>query len=137
MAYPTSQDRAEAFKSTLYAGIAGQGSTEGNRFVYPVEAIGKPIFDTWWENRVLDHLRGVVIPLLSDTTQGKWVRSISSQVAAATLNRRFFVTEKGYFGLAPATTQPRDLVCILLGGRVPYTIQKTVDVDASNIISDT
>ena len=137
MAYPTGQDRAEAFKSTLCAGIAGQGSAEGKRFIYPAEAIGKPIFDTWWENRVLDHLRGAFKRLLSDTTEGKWVRSISSQVAAATLNRRFFVTEKGYFGLGPATTKPGDLVCILLGGRVPYTIRKTVDADASNKMSDT
>lgn len=67
---------------------------------------------------------------------GNWILSISTQVGAATLNRRFFVTEKGYFGLAPATTQPGDLVCILLGGKVPYIVRKTVDADAPNKIAD-
>ena len=135
-AYPTGQDRAEAFQSTLCAGIAGQGSTEGKRFVYPVEAIGKPIFDAWWGNRVLDHLRGVFRPPSPEMPHGKWILSISTQVGAATRNRRFFVTEKGYFGLAPAATQPGDLVCILLGGRVPYIVRKTVDTDAPKKIAD-
>jgi len=136
-AYPTGQDRAEAFQHTLCAGIAGQGSTEGKRFVYVAKALRKPIFDAWWENRVLDHLRGEFRAPSLEMPHGSWICSISGQVSAATFSRRFFVTEKGYFGLAPAATQPGDLVCILLGGKVPYIIRKTVDADAPNNILDT
>jgi len=136
IAYPTGQDRAEAFHDTLCAGIAGQGSNEGKRFVYRAEVIGKPIFDAWWENRVLDHLRGVFRPPSPKMPHGNWIPSISTQVNAATFNRRFFVTENGHFGLAPATTQPGDLVCILLGGKMPYIIRKTIDADAPNNIAD-
>jgi len=38
--------------------------------------------------------------------------------------RRFFVSEKGYFGLAPADVQKGDLTCILAGSPVPFIIRK-------------
>ncbi|PVH96255.1 hypothetical protein DM02DRAFT_617342 [Periconia macrospinosa] len=39
------------------------------------------------------------------------------------MNRRFFVTEKGYFGLGPPDIQEADSVCILLGGSTPYILR--------------
>jgi len=42
----------------------------------------------------------------------------------ACMNRRFFVTRKGYMGLAPATAQKGDLVCILFGGNIPFILRR-------------
>lgn len=41
--------------------------------------------------------------------------------------RSFFITEKGYFGLARSQTRPGDVVCILRGGNVPFTLRTGKD----------
>jgi hypothetical protein len=38
---------------------------------------------------------------------------------------RFFITEKGYIGLAPPSAQEADMVCVLLGCDMPSVIRKT------------
>ncbi|RFU23917.1 hypothetical protein B7463_g12421, partial [Scytalidium lignicola] len=40
-------------------------------------------------------------------------------------NRRFFTTTRGYIGLAPPDVQKGDIVCVLLGGEVPYVLRPT------------
>jgi len=40
------------------------------------------------------------------------------------INRRFFITECGRFGLGPPSLQPGDAICILLGGRVVYALRQ-------------
>jgi hypothetical protein len=40
--------------------------------------------------------------------------------------RRFFVTEKGYIGLGPSTTQPGDYVTLLEGAWAPYILRPKV-----------
>ena len=42
-------------------------------------------------------------------------------------DRRFFSTLGGYMGLGPARMQPGDLVCVFLGGLVPWIIRRRVD----------
>jgi hypothetical protein len=39
-------------------------------------------------------------------------------------HRRFFISEFGFIGLAPAKAEPGDVVCILFGAKVPYAIRK-------------
>lgn len=39
------------------------------------------------------------------------------------INRRFFVTAKGCLGIGPKWTKKGDLVCVLLGGAVPYILR--------------
>ena len=39
------------------------------------------------------------------------------------LSRAFIITSKGYMGLAPAGTQPGDIVCVLRGGDVTYILR--------------
>jgi len=39
------------------------------------------------------------------------------------LSRAFIITSKGYMGLAPAETQPGDIVCVLRGGDVTYILR--------------
>jgi hypothetical protein len=39
------------------------------------------------------------------------------------LNRRFFVTKQGRFGLGPWSIKKGDIVCILLGGKTPFILR--------------
>ena len=38
--------------------------------------------------------------------------------------RRFFITQKGRFGLGPQECRNGDLVCVLLGSRVPLILRR-------------
>lgn len=44
-------------------------------------------------------------------------------------NRRPFLSEKGYVGLAPANAAVGDLICILYGAPVPFVLRKKVEED--------
>ncbi|KAE9368044.1 hypothetical protein N431DRAFT_471417 [Stipitochalara longipes BDJ] len=39
-------------------------------------------------------------------------------------NRRFFVTKKGFMGMAPPHVSPGDIICVLPGTRVPLLLRK-------------
>lgn len=41
------------------------------------------------------------------------------------LNRVFFITEKGHFGVGPASMRPEDTIAILFGGTVPFVLRPT------------
>lgn len=42
----------------------------------------------------------------------------------ATMRRAFLNTSKGYMGLGPESAEPGDLICVLLGGSVPYMLRQ-------------
>jgi hypothetical protein len=44
------------------------------------------------------------------------------------LDRRFAISEKGYFGLVPEETQPGDRICILYGGQTPFILRRVKEV---------
>jgi hypothetical protein len=50
-----------------------------------------------------------------------------STVENGCINRRFFVTEKGRFGLGPWNVKRGDAVCILLGGKTPFILRRCKD----------
>jgi hypothetical protein len=50
----------------------------------------------------------------------QWFYSVMLRV---TLGRHFFITERGYIGLAAATVQKGDSVAVLLGSDVPFTLR--------------
>ncbi|KAI1419219.1 HET-domain-containing protein [Xylaria sp. FL1777] len=47
----------------------------------------------------------------------------SQRVARTILDRRFFLTEKGYIGLAPDDVNEGDMICALAGGRLPFILR--------------
>lgn len=51
-----------------------------------------------------------------------WV-NLSASMRKATFGRRLMWTDKGYMGLAPAAARVADVVCVLLGGSVPYVLR--------------
>lgn len=40
-------------------------------------------------------------------------------------NRKFSITERGYFGLVPRVAQKGDLCCIVFGAKTPFVLRKT------------
>ena len=48
-------------------------------------------------------------------------------VETVTHNRRLFVTEKGYLGIAPATTELGGAVCVLFGSQMPMDLRQEDD----------
>ncbi|PMD14418.1 HET-domain-containing protein [Hyaloscypha hepaticicola] len=40
-------------------------------------------------------------------------------------NRRFIVTNRGYYGLAPLATQDDDVCCIIIGAKSPFILRRT------------
>jgi hypothetical protein len=46
------------------------------------------------------------------------------EIAAPCINRRFIITENGFYGLAPAMAQVGDLCCVLFGARTPFVIRQ-------------
>jgi hypothetical protein len=46
--------------------------------------------------------------------------------------RRFFVTKQGRFGTGPLTVKKSDLICVLLGGKVPFVLRACADSDVQS-----
>jgi hypothetical protein len=51
--------------------------------------------------------------------------SVSGSIHLATYTRRFFISERGSFGLAPMDARPGDQICVLFGGATPYILRET------------
>lgn len=49
-------------------------------------------------------------------------------IMLCSIGRAFFISEKGYFGLAPSAAQAGDQVCILAGGQTPYILRRAGEV---------
>ncbi|PVH83087.1 hypothetical protein DL98DRAFT_120388 [Cadophora sp. DSE1049] len=50
-------------------------------------------------------------------------REVCRSVDLACLGRKFFVTRRGFMGLAPTSAQEGDLVTILFGGNIPFILR--------------
>jgi hypothetical protein len=50
-------------------------------------------------------------------------RRLEHAIRSASSSRKLVKTSRGYIGLAPLTTRPGDLVCILLGHRLPVILR--------------
>lgn len=45
------------------------------------------------------------------------------ETGAFLFNRRFLTTPRGYIGLVPPDVEKGDMICVLLGGEVPYVLR--------------
>ncbi|KAM0541752.1 hypothetical protein ACHAPJ_013109 [Fusarium lateritium] len=48
---------------------------------------------------------------------------VSESLRSMALNQAFFITRSGYLGIGPPHTRSGDVVCVLLGGRVPFILR--------------
>ena len=61
----------------------------------------------------------------SGTAGNEWKEAIQRAVYSGTCYKRFFTTERGYFGLSFANPQPGDEVFVLHGGQVPFVLRRS------------
>jgi hypothetical protein len=110
-----------AFMQTLSNGCVAVSWQEGRPYAaideaewlahgaaYVVHALGD-------NNRVDPCIRDVA----SAEGSGKWSRAANG----ATSNRKFARTASGLYVLGPATMEPGDVVCVLLGGKMPFCLR--------------
>lgn len=116
--YKSENDRSRAFLRTLVADfVHGKRATESD-----VRALDD------WVMLKQDHPG---VEELSDRV--KLTANLVEAVSAARNGRQFFMSEKGYMGLAPITTKAGDAVCILFGGQVPFILRERDDFGHSMI----
>ncbi|KAI3318848.1 HET-domain-containing protein, partial [Xylariaceae sp. AK1471] len=51
------------------------------------------------------------------------VHVFSDHVFQAIARRKFFISRKGYMGLAPLGVEPGDCICVFAGGRTPFIVR--------------
>lgn len=92
----------------------------GSRFEAYKKVLKGDYGDTWgdWSAE-----RGGDIDGLSDPTVNAFELH-DGIVNAVTWHRRLFTTSRGYMGVASATTEPGDVVCILFGSQMPLVLRK-------------
>jgi Heterokaryon incompatibility protein (HET) len=52
------------------------------------------------------------------------------EMAAPLINRRFIVTQNGYYGLAPPTAREGDSCCVIFGARTPFIVRHVADLSS-------
>lgn len=115
--YITGCTKIEAFWRTITLDQKMQGYHPGYDFskVGAARRLGNP--DEW-------------IPPPNSHHELRLFAALDSQGGGAggsQFNRKFFTTTEGYMGLAPPTAQDGDVICILLGGEVPYVLRAIED----------
>ncbi|KAF2811279.1 uncharacterized protein BDZ99DRAFT_519929 [Mytilinidion resinicola] len=121
--YPqTDVSRETAFWQTLCGGSVGAIVRGEYEFEGVDDRTGYQMYQQW--------IAWVTAP--HDSIEQKSLTSLdgidfNTAYLAAAVGHRFFVTQNGYFGLAPATTSTRDYVTILAGGPVPYILRPVSD----------
>ena len=50
------------------------------------------------------------------------------------VHRRFLTAEDGCFGLGPVTTRAGDIICLLLGGDMPFILRPAASADAVTLV---
>jgi hypothetical protein len=61
--------------------------------------------------------------LFSSEVCREWIKNVKIGLRG----RKLFLTKAGYFGLGPAGMEKGDVVCILLGGHVPFVLRRDGD----------
>jgi hypothetical protein len=95
----------------------------------------RAIYDLWWQSFVqkpvvqqsdtCDSEVGKEIKLDTQPHMvSKEVQEFGASVGVGGWDRRFFISEKGYIGLAPYNAAPVDKIAVLFGGKVPYILRR-------------
>jgi hypothetical protein len=111
---------AEAFWRTLLVDHDIYARDDLHRRI-PLTTDVTSIFDLFAYRKALS--RG----LWSNSRRGKgarlrprWIERLQS----SSMYKRFFVTESGLLGVPPSNARVGDLVCVMLGGKVPFGLRE-------------
>jgi hypothetical protein len=113
--YIGSGDFFNAFWRTI---IANQGFEVDERKKEEQELVKAPE-----EERDIAEIIFGLKDLPKDVCKEHYLEPFATRMRSKTLNRRMVLTEKGYLGLVPPETEKEDLVCILLGGDMPFILR--------------
>ena len=131
---PTGQSQAEAFWRTLILDQCPYITDSTNRRV-PSDIDLVSIFNQW------AHIRALPLSLLPESMRDRkevgvsvqrWLEAIGQRV----LNKRFYVTERGYIGSATKHIQANDRICIFFGGKVPFALRKKEDAEWYTLVEE-
>jgi hypothetical protein len=89
----------------------------------------RAVFNLWWKQQPQV---GDIYPEEEKTAKvgthplnlSKEVLDFDTSVLTGSYDRRFFISEKGYIGLAPSNAAPGDKIAVLFGGTVPYILRR-------------
>ena len=118
--YPTGESIRQAFKRTLMANRVPTGTSYRQATLDDVEQF----------YRGLRYLHYLKMSRTDTRMSSGWILPDSAHTSRyqnifrETKGRLFFVTEKGYLGLAPKGTETGDMVGVLRGGDVPVVVKE-------------
>jgi hypothetical protein len=72
-----------------------------------------------------EHLEGCGSDLLKSIPSALVSMRYLEVLECKSRRRKMFITSQGYLGLGPENMQPKDLICIFLGGHVPFIVRET------------
>lgn len=78
------------------------------------QAILYPEFTQWLSTR----------PTSAESIPESVAREQASNTVRICRSRYFLITERGYLGLGPMTLEVGDIVCVLLGGNLPFILRR-------------
>jgi hypothetical protein len=122
---PTGQPMAEAFWRTLLVDQSPYVTNATDQRIAADVNLAS-MFDRWAQRRAVH--RSLLERRLRDRIEvevvtQRWLEALDLSV----MYNRFFVTQSGLIGLAPKGIQVGDHVCVLYGGKVPFTLRKKED----------
>ncbi|KAI0836980.1 hypothetical protein F5Y06DRAFT_298218 [Hypoxylon sp. FL0890] len=82
----------------------------------------RALHDTWWWE-VLLHEKYRDVPGQTRKYETPLIRVLLSHVGFLASGRKFFVSKKGYLGMAPENAKQGDEIWVLNGGRVPLILR--------------
>jgi len=115
----TYDDAAAAFIQTLTAGLSNNNRLVSEDPSFQADALH------WFAQHTPRMLPGATLlqRLKWSVHESPDSGRFHEAFVRACVDRRFFVTRKGYIGIGPDTMNEGDVITILFGGRVPYLLQ--------------
>jgi hypothetical protein len=78
-----------------------------------------------WKQGVLAYIRFLKLDATLSEQEKQNASFCHSFIKLCIANRRFVVTNRGYYGLAPSATQEADVCCIVIGAKNPFVLRRT------------
>jgi hypothetical protein len=118
----TGQSMPEAFWRTLLADQTPYLTNATDRRIDRNMDIAS-IFHRWAHRKALH--RSLLLESMrerkeDDVARRRWVEALEMSL----LYKRLFITKQGCIGLAPHDIQAGDIICVFLGGKVPFSLRK-------------
>jgi hypothetical protein len=121
---PTGQAMGEAYWPTLLEDHDPYAKFGAKQRIPADMNISDDIFDPWAQKVALTRsLRPRSDSHRSDELAARWYERLQTTIK----QKRFFVTEKGLIGIAMSNAEPGHVVCLFLGGPVPFSLCQVQD----------